>query len=230
MKRFFLILCLLLLFSRISFAAQAIITVADGNACMGEDKSRRQTEQAALIDAKQRAVEFASTHIQGETQVSNFQLKKDLLLAYTNADVRIIQEIKKSWYKDVAMGDCYKIKIKAEVIPSTMPVKTSNPENDNTQFYKLEEQCHEKASQRFNEGINTNFFPFSDYRNHYNRARGKCYMLARYKREFKEDFIVMLQDVNEGSVSYCTQGNGGEYVRSCKSAEWVALLHETMEE
>jgi hypothetical protein len=99
------------------YAAQSTITEAEGYSCMGVDKSKKQTEQDALTDAKRKAVEFASTYIKSETQVKNFALEKDLLAAYANAEVKIIQELERSWYKDQAAGDCYKVKIKAEVVP-----------------------------------------------------------------------------------------------------------------
>ena len=99
------------------YAAQSTITEAEGYSCMGVDKSKKQTEQDALMDAKRKAVEFASTSIKGETQEKNFALEKDLLAAYAKAEVKIIQELEKSWYKDLAAGDCYKVKIKAEVVP-----------------------------------------------------------------------------------------------------------------
>jgi len=100
-------------------AAQSTITEAEGNACMGDDKSRKQTEQAALTDAKKKAVEFASTYIKSETEVKNFALEKDVLSAYAHAEVKLIQEPSKDWYKDPNSGDCLKMKIKAEVIPDT---------------------------------------------------------------------------------------------------------------
>jgi len=99
------------------YASQSTITEAEGYSCMGVDKSKKQTEQDALTDAKKKAVEFVSTYIKTETEVKNFVLEKDLLAAYAKAEVKIIQELEKSWYKDQAAGDCYKIKIKAEVVP-----------------------------------------------------------------------------------------------------------------
>jgi hypothetical protein len=39
-----------------AYAIQSTITDADGYACMGEDKSRKQTEQSAMADAKRNAV------------------------------------------------------------------------------------------------------------------------------------------------------------------------------
>jgi hypothetical protein len=84
---------------------------------MGYDKSRKQTEEEALTNAKRNAVDYASTYIKSETHVKDFQLEKDLIEAYANATVKIIPEPKGEWYKDAMSGDCFKIKIKAEVIP-----------------------------------------------------------------------------------------------------------------
>jgi ankyrin repeat protein len=84
---------------------------------MGEDKSRKQTEQAAMAEAKKKAVESVSTHVRSETEVKDFQLEKDLVSAYANAEVKVIQELEKGWYKDPSLGDCYRIRIKAEVFP-----------------------------------------------------------------------------------------------------------------
>lgn len=111
------LLVAMMLFVKPALALQSTITEAEGNACMGDDKSRKQTEDAALVDAKKRAVEFASTYIKGETEVKNFALEKDLLSAYTNAEVKVIQELGKAWYKDPSSGDCLSVKIKAEVTP-----------------------------------------------------------------------------------------------------------------
>jgi len=90
---------------------------------MGEDKSRKQTEQTALADAKKKAIEQVSTYIKSETHVKNFELEKDLTSAYANAVVKVIQETGQGWYKDSAAGDCYKVKIKAEVIPDEKAMK-----------------------------------------------------------------------------------------------------------
>lgn len=99
------------------YAGQSTITVVDGNACMGDDKSRKQTENEALADAKRKAVEYASTYLKSETRVKDFQIEKDLVEAYANASIKIVEEVEKAWYKDAAAGDCFKLKIKAEVIP-----------------------------------------------------------------------------------------------------------------
>lgn len=99
------------------YAGQSTITVADGSACMGDDKSRKQTENEALIYAKRKAVEFASTYLQSETRVKDFEVERDLVDAYANATIKVIEEIEKAWYRDAASGECFRIKIKAEVIP-----------------------------------------------------------------------------------------------------------------
>ena len=99
------------------YAAQSTITESDGYACMGEDKTKKQTMEAAFSDAKRRAVEWTLTYIKSETEVNKYQLEKDLIEAYSNASIKIIQEMEKKWYKDESMGDCFKVKIKAEVIP-----------------------------------------------------------------------------------------------------------------
>lgn len=105
------------------YAAQSTIKIADGSACMGDDKSRKQTETAALTDAKRNAVESVKTYVSSATEVKDFELQKDLVSAYANATVAVIETLEKAWYKDPAMGDCYKIKIKTEVIPDEKAMK-----------------------------------------------------------------------------------------------------------
>jgi hypothetical protein len=117
MWKIFIALLLGILSTSTLYASQSTITESEGYACMGEDKSRKQTEQTAMADAKRKAIEQASTYIKSETHVKDFELERDLVSAYANATVRIIQEMEKGWYKDPSAGDCYKIKIKAEVIP-----------------------------------------------------------------------------------------------------------------
>ncbi len=100
-----------------AYASQSTITVAEGYACMGEDKSRRGAEQAAVVDAKRKAAENVSTYIKGATVVKDYAFANDIVAAYANADVKVIEELEKGWHKDPGAGDCYKIKIKAEVVP-----------------------------------------------------------------------------------------------------------------
>ncbi len=117
MKNTFLVLLLAICISSPLYATQSTIVDVDGNACMGDDKSRKQTEQAAMADAKRNAAERAMTYLKSETQVKDFAVEKDLIDAYSHAAVKVIQELEKSWFKDAAAGDCYRTKIKAEVVP-----------------------------------------------------------------------------------------------------------------
>jgi hypothetical protein len=99
--------------SGMDFTASTLFAESDGYACMREDKS--QTVQAAMADAKRKAIEKVLSYIKSETK--GFDLEKDMVSAYSNATVNIIKEFEKAWYKDAQFGDCYKVKIKAEVIP-----------------------------------------------------------------------------------------------------------------
>jgi len=88
-----LILAILMLLSvKTLHAAQSTITESESYACMGDDKSRKQTEQAAMADAKRKAGESVLTYIKSETHVKDFELEKDLLSAYTNATIKVLQE------------------------------------------------------------------------------------------------------------------------------------------
>jgi len=117
MKRLFLPFLLILLLSSNLHASQSTIVEVEGQACMGYDKSRKQTEDEALIHAKKKAVQHAATYIKSESRVKDFELEKDLVEAYSNATVKVIQELSRTWYRDVSLGDCCQVKIKAEVIP-----------------------------------------------------------------------------------------------------------------
>ena len=117
MKKTFLALLFFICVSSPLYAAQSTIVDVEGNACMGDDKSRKQTEHAAMTDAKRIAAERALTYLKSETQVKNFAVEKDLVNAYAQGTVKIIQELEKAWFKDANSGDCYRIRIKAEIVP-----------------------------------------------------------------------------------------------------------------
>ena len=113
---FYVLLLILFMISNLH-ASQSTIIEADGIACMGYDKSRKQTEEEALANAKKKAVEHTSTYIKSESRLKDFELEKDLIEAYSNAMVKVIEEISRSWYRDASLGECCQVKIKAEVIP-----------------------------------------------------------------------------------------------------------------
>ena len=117
MKRLFLPILLIFFLIPDLYASQSTIIEADGIACMGYDKSRKQTEEEALANAKKKAVEHTATYIKSESRLKDFELEKDLVEAYSNATVKVVQEMSRSWYRDAALGECCQVKIKAEVIP-----------------------------------------------------------------------------------------------------------------
>jgi hypothetical protein len=105
------------------YAIQSTIMEAEGYACMGDDKSRKQTEQQSMTDAKRNAVENVLTYVKSETKVKDFQIEDDIMKAYANASVKILEVKESRWYKDERSGDCLKTKIKAEVIPDEKAIK-----------------------------------------------------------------------------------------------------------
>jgi|GEM_PF-5168277 len=141
------------LYSSILHAAQAAIQTtiieAEGYACMGDDKSKKQTEQFALIDAKRKASEAALTYVKSETKVENLEIQKDLLAAFSNAHVKVIQELDESWYKDTSAGDCYKIKIRAEVKPEMKMIFFSDPPQSASNNNMLDTAWHRYKGRKF---------------------------------------------------------------------------------
>jgi hypothetical protein len=123
MRKILLFVALVIVLAVPLYAAQSTIKIAEGSACMGDDKSRKQTETAALADAKRNAAESIKTYVSSATEVKDFELQKDLVSAYANAAVEVLETLEKSWYKDPAQGDCFKIKLKTEVIPDEKAMK-----------------------------------------------------------------------------------------------------------
>jgi len=123
------ILILLMFYANI-YAVQSSITESEGYACMGEDRTKRQTEETALQDAKKKAIEQVSTYIQAETQVKDFELQKDIVNAFANATVKILSHTGKWDSEPPKVGDCYRVKIKAEVIPDELAMKKISETKD----------------------------------------------------------------------------------------------------
>lgn len=126
MTRIWLSVLLSLMFISSLHASQSTITEAEGYSCMGADKSRIETEQTAMANAKRSAVEKATTYIQSETHVKDFQFEKDLIAAYANATVKVVEELEKGWYTDPSCGDCFKVKIRAEVVPDEKAIERAS--------------------------------------------------------------------------------------------------------
>ncbi|MEN6624066.1 MAG: DUF4384 domain-containing protein [Smithella sp.] len=127
----FAVICCFAVLSQNLYAAQSTITEAEGYSCAGEDKSRKQTELSAMSEAKRAAVEYAVSYLKSETKIKDYQIEKDMVEAYSNAKVKVIEVKERNWYKDERSGDCYRIKIKAEIIPDEKAM-TSLTANKNT--------------------------------------------------------------------------------------------------
>lgn len=128
MVRIFISLFLSLFMFPNLYAAQSTVTESEGYACLGEDKSMKETERAALLDAKDKAAKNAMTYIKTETKIKDLQTEKDIIEAYNNAAVVVDKEIEKGWYNDPSLGRCYKIRIRANVIPDENAMKKSSQE------------------------------------------------------------------------------------------------------
>jgi len=123
MLRTFLAIVMLISIVSNVYAVQSTIMESEGDACMGDDKSRKQTEKQSMDDAKKNAVENVLTYVKSETKVKDFQIEEDMMKAYANASVKILEVKEKRWYKDERSGDCLKTTIKAEVIPDEKAIK-----------------------------------------------------------------------------------------------------------
>lgn len=106
------------------YSVNSVIVEVEASVCLGQERSRAQTEKLALAEAKRTASEYAMTHISSETNVENGRLVEDLIKAYSKATVRVLEELEKGWRQtDGSAGfvdACYYVKIKAEVVPAKM--------------------------------------------------------------------------------------------------------------
>ncbi|WP_421900637.1 DUF4384 domain-containing protein [Maridesulfovibrio sp.] len=100
----------------------SVLIEAEGMACLGLDRTRTQVRKLALDDAKRTASERVSTYVSRETSVDKGKVSKDLIDVYSRATVKVIEELEKGWTqskdKSGYLDQCYKIKIKAEIIPA----------------------------------------------------------------------------------------------------------------
>ncbi|HOC60638.1 MAG TPA: DUF4384 domain-containing protein [Smithellaceae bacterium] len=134
MRKICFMVFLILMMGAPLYAAQSTIKVAEGSACMGDDKSRKQTEIAALADAKRNAVESVKTYLSSATEVKDYELQQDMVSAYARATVEVLETLDKTWYKDPLQGDCFRIKLKTEVIPDEKSIMKAGERDRNTVF------------------------------------------------------------------------------------------------
>ena len=102
--------------SQVSAAVKenAFITEAEGSACMGDDKSRKQTEEVARNEAKRRAAEQAATQVRAQSRVSIGTLEEDVIKIIATGKVRVLDVLASTWDKE----GCYTYRIRAEVSQS----------------------------------------------------------------------------------------------------------------
>ncbi|WP_051295097.1 DUF4384 domain-containing protein [Maridesulfovibrio bastinii] len=100
----------------------SIIVESEGMACLGQDRTRTQTQKLALDTAKRKASEKVSTYVSIKTEVVKGKLHQDVVDVFSKATIKVLDEIEKGWVKSSEQSEyvdsCYRIKIKAEVIPS----------------------------------------------------------------------------------------------------------------
>ncbi len=130
MKQLFVLLALTCLMPTTLHAGQSIITESEGFACMGEGSLPNDTEVAALTDAKSKAVKAVVSYIQSGLGLKNTMLVGDLLTAYNNAQVKVLQELMDEWYKGQGSSNCYRVKLKVEVVPDEKVIVRKNLNRD----------------------------------------------------------------------------------------------------
>ncbi len=115
-SRLLLVFCAILLFHGIAHATQSSTITEEGYACMGDGKSKQQTEQLAVANAKRNAIEKAYMYIPSNIQLRNFNIEHDLMKDTDEDVIDKYEELEKGWYRDPTTGDCYRVKIKADVV------------------------------------------------------------------------------------------------------------------
>ena len=120
-----------------AWGGQSTISLGEFVACMGTDKSINETEAEAVAGAKKNAAGLASTYIKSEFEhkiVSqrvgdksiDAELGKDLVGAYINAQVKVLDILYKQWEQNLEYGKCCRVRLRAEIIPDEAAIP--NPE------------------------------------------------------------------------------------------------------
>jgi len=130
MKNIFMFL--LFTITLLAFAGQSVVIEVSGTSSMGDSKSRRETIDEAKAIALKTASENASTFISSETTIRDYITEKDIVEAFSQAVIRVLEEIQGEWFKDDLMGDSYKITLKVEVTPKEISAKPEKGEMINS--------------------------------------------------------------------------------------------------
>ena len=76
MRKIFIALFLLVFMASNLYASQAMIAESEGYACMGKDKTRKQTEAAAMTAAKYNAAAQVLPRIYDKKRLRTFHIKR----------------------------------------------------------------------------------------------------------------------------------------------------------
>ena len=118
MKRFLgpWVVSIIMLAAPLLHAAQSTITEAEGNACRAT--SDPQTNGAGRPGGRKAQRRRGGGYLYTEREPRrSFTVEKDIIAAYTNAAVKILEVCDKAWHRDPTAGECYRVRIRAEVVP-----------------------------------------------------------------------------------------------------------------
>ncbi|MEI6154775.1 MAG: DUF4384 domain-containing protein [Deltaproteobacteria bacterium] len=107
------------LFTANLYAAESIITEADGAACMSQGKTKTQVEGEARAGAVDKAKQLTLQYIENQGWQD-----QNLISSYKNATVTTLEQMEGRWENDPSK-ECYKVNIRAEVIPEERLAKNS---------------------------------------------------------------------------------------------------------
>ena len=108
-----------------TYGQDSVILEVEGHACMGDERSRKDTRLMAITETKRKAAEMALTHVSSETTMKDYTVSSDIVDAYSQAKVKIIEEKEATWFTDQFAGECYRTKLKVEVIPDLTTLSKS---------------------------------------------------------------------------------------------------------
>lgn len=97
-----------------AWAGQSTIMDTEGMGCLEGEPRSQEARRIAETDAKRLAAERVQTFITSTSEVVDFALKKDLIEAYSTAEVKVLSVLSEVWDDS---EECVTIAIHAEVRP-----------------------------------------------------------------------------------------------------------------
>lgn len=122
------------------------LTEAEGSACMGDDKSRKQTEETARNEARRRAAEQSATQVRAQSRVAIGTLEEDVIKIMASGKVRVVEVLESKWDKE----GCYKYRIRAEVTQAKPGEMSATAQNEEARLWmELEDSPDLRAVDNF---------------------------------------------------------------------------------